>query len=220
MKFISPLIKHLILAFRFMRKNLLYYLLYVDVSFVKFFTRNRIGFWFYFLTVTLMFREEQLTFFSPSIIFIRSIIGISIMLALLAAIAPFRKLLEKQLRKEDIDYLFQDSPISFIINALKPFLFIIFLQEIISYGELAQKGACISRLQDIYGAKWEDPVIRKMLFDVTATIVAGECLGIKGAFLQFERLLLGNQQELSFFLLLSLIFIILLQWLKRKQIYK
>lgn len=201
-------IRHLIWAFQLIKEKFPCYYFYLNASFINCFTLNRLGYWFYFLAVIFLYRDQGLSlpfssFFSPSNMLIRAVLGASLSLALIKGIPSFRKFIEKRLEGGAIDNLVQSSSIDLIINSYKPFFFAIFFHYMFFLTELSQARVYSEKLLNIYG-------------EISVRL---DPLGLKRALVELELFLRDDlvRPYFFFFLLFFLVVSILLHYLEEKE---
>lgn len=198
----SFLMKYLNLSqvFLFIKEKMFYYSFYLYVVLVEFFTRNKIGHWFYFFTVFFVLWGGESPSYNASYLFTSYIIGLSVLLALIKIYSPGTTFMGKILGGQVIDDLIPPSPLQLIINSFKPYFFAALLHLIIFFREVAQIEAYDEKLQNLYGG-------------VAVTI---EPLGLKGAVTELNSFLC-NLSAQHLFILLVICFLVFLFSLWEKK---
>lgn len=217
LKFFS--IKHLIAKrlapiFEFIWKYAPYYGFYLDVTIVQFFTKTRMGYWFY--CCTLLF-----AFVSPGTLrnlFIFYIIGASANLVVIKSNPKVATFFEKRLGKKAINDIIKENPIWIIINVLKPFFFMFFLVVVTDYTEMHRISQLNRLLLSEYKSKWEfseeKQTAQKVIHEIVYMMTPPS--GLKGGLMLLKSQLI-EQPYLSFSLLLILMVIVALLCLKERK---
>lgn len=212
MKHLIP--KPLRLVFELIWKYVPYYGFYMDVTIVQFFTKTRVGYWFYCFTFIFALVQPD----APSNLLVFYIIGASVSLTIIKSSSKVSAFFEERLEKKTINNIIKDSPVWIMINTLKPLFFLCLLAMLIDYVEMHRISQINRLLLSDYMNKWEfseeRQTARKVVYDIVHMVTTPS--GLKGGLVLLKSRLL-QLDYLSFFLLSILMVIVALLWLKEKQ---